>query len=193
MTQEKEAPWFDANWLETYTGAHFDVFNPSVYDIAIEDIAHSLARICRFGGHIKTEHYSVAEHSTHMARYATNRYGVLGVSKEVAFQALLHDAGEAYYGDIIRPIKHKPEVAAVLEPVFARVDEAIAQAFTLTAELHHIVRTLDNRILRDEKAALMASGEGEHGLYEPLNVNIRSLGPQEAEEWFLQTYEELKP
>lgn len=68
--------------------------------ITITDIAHSLSMQCRFNGHID-KFYSVAEHSVIMARSLREQ----DYSREIQLEGLLHDAAEAYTGDIIKPIK----------------------------------------------------------------------------------------
>ena len=78
----------------TYTGKLIDLFNTSVDDICIEDIAHGLANTCRWNGHTK-QFFSVAQHCCMMADMATEN--------QLAY--LLHDAEEAYWGDIIKPLK----------------------------------------------------------------------------------------
>lgn len=76
----------------TYSGRLVDVLNPKPGDIAPEDIVHALAFTCRFNGHSR-EFYSVAQHSMLVAEICGHSWG------------LLHDAAEAYLGDIIRPLK----------------------------------------------------------------------------------------
>jgi len=95
----------------TVTGVHFNLLDPDPSKIKIEDIAHGLAYTCRWNGHTKT-YYSVAEHSMRVhdefSNYTRNR-GMY--SRKRALAALLHDAEEAYWGDIIRPIKNMyPEI-----------------------------------------------------------------------------------
>lgn len=96
----------NGDWFQTFTGRKFYVFDPRIDDIDLEDIAHSLANTCRFNGHTRM-FYSVAQHSIHVC----NIFGKLveGTEFEENYRAylcaLLHDATEAYVGDLIRPIK----------------------------------------------------------------------------------------
>lgn len=48
--------------IRTNSGLFINVFEPTKDVISIEDIAHALASIPRFGGHLN-RHYSVAQHS----------------------------------------------------------------------------------------------------------------------------------
>lgn len=79
--------------IQTYTGKQFWPMDPRPEDIDIEDIAHALANICRFGGHCHTW-YSVAQHSVLVSEIAKD-----------CKAGLLHDAAEAYIGDMVRPLK----------------------------------------------------------------------------------------
>lgn len=91
------------------SGKVIDLANPTPGMGDIEDIAHALSNICRFGGHVPG-HYSVAEHSLLVC-------GIAGLlAQELRIQpgatrtgllanALLHDASEAYLGDVISPLK----------------------------------------------------------------------------------------
>jgi hypothetical protein len=68
--------------------------------VCLPDVAHSLGQICRFGGHCK-RHYSVAEHSLFVADIMRSR----GIPAAGQIAGLLHDAHEAYCGDMPMPIK----------------------------------------------------------------------------------------
>jgi len=86
-------------WISTYTGHPFKPFKKGEV-IRIEDIAHSLSLICRFGGHCRV-HYSVAEHSCLTEEIVHH----LGGTQQDRLAALLHDASEAFLGDWTSPVK----------------------------------------------------------------------------------------
>lgn len=79
-------------------------------DISLDAIAHSLAYQCRFNGHT-TRFYSVAEHSMlleHVVRSFGKPESCLQSKWEARrLAALLHDAAEAYFGDITTPVKER--------------------------------------------------------------------------------------
>lgn len=84
----------------TVSGRRVDVLRPSPDDFRIEDIAHSLSQLCRYTGHTN-RFYSVAEHCLNV-RYLADPQDK---DPQVALWALLHDAHEAYIGDISTPVK----------------------------------------------------------------------------------------
>ena len=88
--------------ISTLTHIRFNPTEPKWDDIVIEDIAHALSLITRANGHFST-FYSVARHSINCAKEAKQR----GYSKKVQLLCLLHDAAEAYIGDMTRPLKMK--------------------------------------------------------------------------------------
>jgi 5'-deoxynucleotidase YfbR-like HD superfamily hydrolase len=92
------------NWMQTTSGVPFELMDPRASDVRIEDIAHHLARINRFSGATKgvaDSGYSVAQHSCLVA----DILALWGAPLEIVREGLLHDAGEAYYGDITSPVK----------------------------------------------------------------------------------------
>ncbi len=84
-------------WIQTFTGKIVYPFSPDYGQINIVDIAHALSMKCRFNGHSQF-FYSVAQHCVEVSKISKNP--LLG---------LLHDAAEAYIGDIAAPIKDKIE------------------------------------------------------------------------------------
>lgn len=83
------------DWIQTYMGHKFYPLDPRVEEVDIRDIAHALANVCRFTGHVR-QFYSVAQHSVIVSAH---------VWPSLARAGLLHDAAEAYIGDISRPLK----------------------------------------------------------------------------------------
>ncbi len=93
--------------MVTYTGIIFDLMNPDADLICLEDIAHGLAFNCRWNGATKY-FYSIAEHVERVAY--RNRH-----DKEKWLTSMFHDSEEAYWGDMIKPLKeiikiNSPEV-----------------------------------------------------------------------------------
>lgn len=98
--------------FNTATGEIMDILLPSPASIHVEDIAKGLSKICRFGGQI-SKFYSVAQHSILVTQLAP---------AELQPYALMHDATEAYIGDIIKPLK------VILGDVYARIEERFHSA-----------------------------------------------------------------
>ncbi len=92
-------------YVSTISGKHYHLvppggLKPELCPVDIEDIAHQLVRINRFTG-ATTRGYSVAEHSILCADMAHAK----GLSERWQLAALVHDAHEAYLGDVAQPIK----------------------------------------------------------------------------------------
>lgn len=116
-----------------YSGHKIDLKFPTVDMIRIEDIATALSKICRFNGHIG-EFYSVAQHCVLVSMMAPNN---------LQRAALLHDAAEAYLGDVIKPLKIiLGEVYLEKELAF---DLLICQKFKITMDQIKQVKDFDIR------------------------------------------------
>ena len=127
-------------WIQTYTGRKLDLANPNPDDLDLDDIAHALSLICRFTGHVR-EFYSVAQHCVIVSSL---------VPPELALSALLHDATEAYIGDVSRPLKGLlPEYRAIE----ARLWAAIAERFGVTEAPE--IKLADNIALLWERRDLL--------------------------------------
>jgi hypothetical protein len=131
------------DWMQTATGKQFWPLDPRAEEIDIEDIAHALGNLCRYGGHSRT-FYSVAEHCVLMSR---------AVAPENAAWALLHDASEAYLVDVPRPIK--PALAGYREAE-ERLMRAVCSRFGLPPAVPDEVKVADHQILTDERWQAMA-------------------------------------
>ena len=176
-------------FVQVYPASKFYPFDPRPEEVTLEGIAHGLSRICRYSG-APERHYSVAEHSVHMARYLACRGPVVD-DVMIALVALFHDAPEALSGfnDVGRPVKDRAPIIGQTEANIYRL--AIAPRFGLPLEIPAIVHEIDTRITADEVAAVMAPMDW-HGMYDkPLGVRIRNWSPMKAKEEFIETYKAL--
>lgn len=175
--------WPVGDWMQTFTGKAVYPLSLRPADIDIRDIAHSLSMQCRYAGHSQ-RFYSVAEHSVHVARFC-RQYGT-----GPALEGLLHDATEAYLVDVPRPVK--PFLTGYKQAE-RRASHAVAQRFNLDMAGHpSIVHETDNRIMHDERAALMTPCSRDWSLTgQPLGVTIECWSPDRAEREFLALFDEL--
>ena len=91
-------------WQRMLSGRRLDLLDPSPDDIAIEDIAHGLARVARWNGQTVGQHaFSVAQHTLLVEEILAALYPALDRRWRLA--ALLHDAPEYVIGDLISPFK----------------------------------------------------------------------------------------
>jgi 5'-deoxynucleotidase YfbR-like HD superfamily hydrolase len=135
-------------WFQTFTGVKFNPNEATAEDIRIQDIAHALSHYCRFGGHT-IQFYSVAQHLCMCHDNVKTRSAV------VRFQALLHDASEAYLGDVVKPLK---VLLKDYQKIEKRLEAVIAAKFGLPAELLPQVKEVDLVALATEKRDLLVSG-----------------------------------
>jgi len=90
-------------WIQMHSGHSFSFTRPEEADIELEDIAHSLSHICRFGGHTKVFR-SVADHGICVANHLMRSKDT---TPNTRLWGLIHDASEAYIGDIVTPLKRQ--------------------------------------------------------------------------------------
>ena len=128
-------------------GRYLDLMKPDPAAIKLETIAHGLARICRFGGQIR-EWYSVAEHSLWCERQAEAD----GCDDDARRAVLLHDAAEAYIGDVVRPLKRLLPLYREIED---RLHAAIGERFGVNFEAwKETIHDIDNALLKAEREQL---------------------------------------
>jgi 5'-deoxynucleotidase YfbR-like HD superfamily hydrolase len=129
------------NTLETVSGKKVDVSNPDPSTIDISDIAWALSRMPRFSGHtIPYIPYSVAQHCIRVMKELAPH------GPQIQLYGLLHDAAEAYINDLPSPVKHIPEIHAVIKKLEDRLMLTIYEALDIrppTAEEEAIVKESD--------------------------------------------------
>lgn len=182
----------EGGWIETYTGRRFSFDPIDAESIAIDDIAHALSNLCRYCGHTQ-RFYSVAEHSILMARYMQSHLmNADGDIRETlvgrdCLTALLHDASEAYVGDMTRPLK---ALFPGFREIEERIHEVVATKFGTYYPHPQWVKDLDMRILKDERAQAMYPSDNEWGTdaLEALGVGLRFWEPAVAKIEFMASF-----
>ena len=166
--------------IQTYSGKQYWPTDPRPEDVEIADIAHSLSMLCRYTGHTRF-FYSVAEHSVLVS---------LMVPPELALEALLHDATEAYCADLSRPLKRDLPEYATIE---ARNAVAIRTRFRLPLTEHPLIKVADSNILHTEMRQLLPplpDWVTVPGVHDP-SVRLFLWCPAAAEVAFLNRYQAL--
>jgi uncharacterized protein len=88
-------------WIQTASGIAFDLCNPQPEAVNFKiDVAEPLGRLARFVGQTQSGIYSVAQHCVIGADQLFHETG----NPKLAAAFLLHDAHEAYLGDIASPV-----------------------------------------------------------------------------------------
>jgi len=161
---------YTPNCIRTFTGKYINVLEPTPEMICIEDIAHSLANQSRFGGHLP-EFYSVAQHSVMCARNCKPGF---------EFQALMHDASEAYLLDMPKPIKnHLPEYVKIEDNLMQVIAEMVGFPFPLQPE----IKEIDKEMLEFEWHYVF--------MQHPKPGYFRCWSAIEAKEKFLEEYHSI--
>lgn len=158
----------------TVTGKYLDVFDPKPEMICIDDIAKGLSHTCRFAGQLK-QFYSVAQHSWYCYQLAE------GTKQRKA--ALLHDASEAYLGDLPRPIKHDITLSEYRK-IEDRLMEVIAGVFHFQYPIEQPVKDIDKKMLVTEHRILRL---GERDVI----PEVIPYEPKKAEQLFLDAYNKI--
>ncbi len=120
-----------SEYIRTFSGDPFYPLDAEPSDIRIEDIAHTLSRLCRWNGHLPG-FYSVGLHSIHVS---------FMVEPEHARAALLHDASEGLgLSDIAKPVKLDMPEYQIIEH---RLMKTIADALNFEFPFHEQVKQAD--------------------------------------------------
>ena len=178
-------------WIQTSSGRAFDLLAPRAEDVDVADIAHALSRITRFSGHTHGEPYSVAHHSMLVADLLAS----WGAPPAIVREGLLHDAGEAYYGDLTSPVKravrehvaphlakftssesgeHVAIIRDVVGTFTAPIDRVVRSALMLPEHETPIVKRADLVALAIERRDLFG------GLPEPHDWALPEFAPTSA-------------
>lgn len=176
MNRASEQP--RVGFITTFTGRRYFPLAPRAEEVDVIDIARSLAMTCRYRGHCR-QFYSVAEHSVLVSKSVPAQHALAG---------LLHDATEAYLGDMASPIKRYMPEYRDIEDRNARV---IAERFGLSDIEPPSVKEADTRIIADEVPFLFMDIESFLPLPNRLGVTLAGLMPEPAFNAWMLRFAEL--
>lgn len=157
---------------------YMDVFDPKPEHLSPTVIAGALSNLCRFGGRSQT-FYSVAQHSclcatifglheTYLRKEYPDDVRLLGeTSQRVKLALLLHDASEAFIGDVPRPLRSGER--SILGEGYRRAEEAIMREVGKRYEIpdpkwwrNRLVQTIDGLALFVERQMLFPETKRDH-------------------------------
>ena len=169
------------DWVRTVSGREFYFEDPLLEDIYFEDIARGLSNICRFGGQVP-RFYSVAQHSCLVAYL---------LPKELKLWGMLHDAAEAYVGDMVRPLKYHHGMVEY-RAIERLIMSAIADHFELSWPMPQEVKVADTQALLAEQQYLLGMHADQRimGLAHvgPLEDLLYPMDPSSAYHHYVRTF-----
>ncbi len=131
-------------YIGMYGNKMLDLYSLKPEDIDIFDIGWALSHNLRFNGHSRIP-YSVAQHSLALSYVVPQR---------LALAALLHDASEAYIGDIVAPVKQAfPDLCALED----RIHAVVFEHFVLDIGLMKEVKPYDWEMCCTEARQIMGN------------------------------------
>ena len=174
------------DYIITYTKRKFNPIVPTEEDIVIEDVAHALSLLSRAGGHSE-QFYSVAQHCINCTYEALAR----GYSERIQLACLLHDASEAYIGDVTRPFKkHLLYYLEVEERLQASIWHILGVTRLTEAEEEKVYE-IDDAMLYHEFLQLMDESISEKKARLKAQPNFSERYFKEVEQEFLLLYKDL--
>lgn len=175
--------------IQTVSGVWVDLLRPTEEQIMLYDIAYSLSRQCRFTGHTD-KFYSVAQHCVEVSNTVPTEY---------ALEALMHDASEAYLGDVSSPLK------AILGTAYTDLESAFTAAIndrfsiSSTMDSRQAIKRADVICGMSEAHYLMPEGFSWLGVHAPEEFDftkehmlfVSPVGPDDATDMFLARFDQL--
>ena len=171
-------------WILTTTGREHDLAHPPTSGYPLREIAHALSHINRYTGHTARP-YSVAEHSLLVADMAHAE----GCTTELELCALMHDAHEAYVGDVPSPLK--PLLGSAWEVLEQAAQYSLLASFDLVEAmaLHAAeVKRFDLMALATERRDLLPFEPSVHKPWPVLDTPGKEVTPWNGAALMLPSY-----
>lgn len=175
--------------ITTHSGSMVDPLNFREEDARIDDICWALSNQCRFSGHVE-DFYSVGQHSVLVSCLVDG-------DDQTRFDALMHDASEAYLQDVARPLKEDPYFGKPYRGAEERVQRTISQVFGLTWPIPAAVKEVDMRMCITERRDLMpfhvpGSWDREWEALVPYDRVVKAWTPRRTRREFMLRFEKLR-
>jgi len=168
--------------MRTASGTSFDFINPKIEQVNIEDVSHYLSNLCRFNG-ATNKFYSVAQHSVIVSKMVPEKF---------MYEGLMHDAAEAYLGDIITPFKRLLQRISFFSIITERVEKTVAIALGAHYPEDKIVKTADTILKSIEAKQFKVHLDYELPEYKnTTNEHIEALSQEDSKKLFLERFYEL--
>lgn len=186
-------------YMHTSSGKKYFPFAPKAEHVDVQVIAHHLATRARWNGATQHSKYksriflSVAEHSVLVSLYLEH----FMMRPDLALYGLLHDASEAFNGDLIRPLKYSAEFSAPFKKVEIANEEAIARRFNLPVSEAALIKVADEAVCAAEYQQVVpretSCGDWDDDLQnvKPAPFEIEMLPPFEAMQNFMNHYHRI--
>jgi uncharacterized protein len=170
-------------WIECYSGHRFNLAHPRGKDVCIEDIARGLALTVRFGGQLD-DFYCVAQHSVRVQK----RLAAASEPPSVQLYGLLHDAAEAYAGDVVKPLKSMLSGYQRLEPKIMRAilrGLGLQRLLRLTRKELEAVKKADQEALMAERRDLKTRAKHcrNYHAHNQIIKGVKAAPPEDCMTW----------
>jgi 5'-deoxynucleotidase YfbR-like HD superfamily hydrolase len=188
------------SWSQSYSGAMYWILDPVPEEVHLVDIVVGLVNASRYRGQTMF-FYSVLTHCILVSRAVEKLALERGWSKEdaqeAALEGLMHDASEAYLGDVARPLKRSKEMRGYCK-VEALWEDVIRTRFRIRSspESAKLVKECDNRVVLDEIHTFMRDPDmwKRNGRYldlKPLGVEVPNWTKEQTMNEFYKRFDEV--